>query len=302
VQSTDWDKLRIFHAVAEAGSLTEAGKALQLSQSAVSRQISTLEDSLGIALFRRHARGLVLSEQGEMLYETTKKVSHELHGIKGKLVDTHRRLAGPLIVSAPELIGSTLIAPRLFRFKEEYPDIQLTVMFEERIFNLNTKKADIAIRLKRPKEVDHIQKQLTTIHFHMCASREYLEKHGYPETMDDLKNHCLISFPDKTQTPFPQPNWLYDVASIDIHKHNNIVMMNSIYAIYRAVYHNSGIAVLPHYMIKQDDNIEIIFPNVTPSSVDVYFVYAEERRNSQRIQVFRDFLIENITDRDLRQT
>ena len=299
MQATDWDKLRIFHAVAEAGSLTEAGKSLNLSQSAVSRQISTLEESLGIALFRRHARGLVLSEQGEMLFETTRTVSAELTGIKGKLVDTHGRLVGPLTISAPELIGSTLIAPRLYHFKEQYPDIQLTVMFEERIFNLNTKKADIAIRLKKPTEIDHIQKRLATIDFHICASTEYLEKYGRPEKIEDLQNHCLISFPDQMQSPFLKSKWLYEIAKIDVNKHNNLVMMNSIYAIYRAVQKSSGIAVLPDYMINYADNIEIILPELERPSVDMYFVYAEERRNSQRIQAFRDFLIKNINDTDL---
>lgn len=301
MQSTDWDKLRIFHAVAEAGSLTEAGKELRLSQSAVSRQISTLEESLGVALFRRHARGLVLTEQGEMLYETTQKVSSELTGIQGKLVDTHRRLSGPLTVSAPELIGSTLIAPRLHRFKEEFPDIQLTVIFEERIFNLNTKQADIAIRLKKPKEADHIQKQLATINFHICASKNYLEKYGYPEKIEDLKNHCLISFPNRTETPFPGASWLHNQVGIDLSKHNNLIMMNSVYAIYRAVQKNSGIAVLPDYMIHHAKNVEIILPKLERPSVNMYFVYAEERRHSQRIQAFRDFLIKNIKDTDLRE-
>lgn len=299
MNSMDWDKLRLFHTVAEAGNLTHAGKALGLSQSAISRQISALEGMLGVSLFRRHARGLVLSEQGQMLHETTKDIYEKLSKIKGQLVDTHHRPQGPLTVSAPELVASTLIAPHLYRFKEKYPDIQLTIIFEERVINLNMKQADIAIRLKKPKEVDHIQRHLAKIHFHICGSKEYFELHGYPKMIEDLKNHCLIGFPDDAMAPFPQPNWLYEIASIDTNKNNNLIMMNSMYAIYRAVRKGAGLAVLPDFMINEHDNLEIIFPDLERPTVDMYFVYAEERRNSRRIQAFRDFLLENIDETDL---
>ncbi len=201
MEALDWDKLRFFHTVAEAGSLTHAGKSLGLSQPAVSRQISTLEESLGVSLFRRHARGLVLSEQGEMLHETTKEIYQRLSIIKGQLVDTHQQPEGPLTVIVPELIGSTLIAPRIAQFKDQYPKIQLTLLFEERIINLNMKKGDIAIRLRKPKEADHIQRYLATINFHVCASKDYLKKHGVPKSADDLKNHTLLGMPPEIQAP-----------------------------------------------------------------------------------------------------
>ena len=299
MDNTDWDKLRLFHTVAEAGSLTHAGKTLGLTQSSVSRQISSLEKSLGVQLFRRHARGLVLSEQGEMLHETTKEIYQKLSGIKGVLVDTHRKPQGPLTVLAPELIGSTLIAPRLYRFREQYPDIQLTVIFEERIINLNTKKADISIRLKKPKEADHIQRKLSTIDFHVCASNAYIEKYGMPQTVDDLKDHCLITFPDGLAGPIGQGQWLLDMAKIDPDKHSNIIFMNSMYAIYRAAQKDAGIAILPDYMIHYAQNMTTIPLKVKEPSVDLYFVYADERRHSKRIQAFRDFLIDNIKDTPL---
>jgi len=301
MKSTDWDKLRIFHAVAKAGSLTEAGKTLNLSQSTVSRQISTLEDSLGIALFRRHARGLVLSEQGEMLFETTQNVTAELSGIKGKLVDAQNHLKGPLTVSTPEVIGATLITPYLKKFKEQYPDIQLTLVFEERIYNLNTKEADIAIRLKKPQEADHIQKHLTTITSHICASKTYLEQNGRPQSLGDLKNHCLITFPAQMPNPFFKTRWLHDIADIDAQKHNNLLMINSTLSIHRAVRKSVGISVLPDFIINNDDTLETLFENMEPPAADMYFVYAQDRRNSQRIEAFKSFLIQNIKTANLHK-
>src|SRR5579875_248335 len=85
--SMDWDKLRVFHAVAEAGSFTHAGEVLNLSQSAVSRQISALEESLNVPLFHRHARGLILTEQGELLFRTVQDVMLKLDAVRSHLTD-----------------------------------------------------------------------------------------------------------------------------------------------------------------------------------------------------------------------
>ncbi|MDB2682748.1 LysR family transcriptional regulator [Alphaproteobacteria bacterium] len=300
MNTLDWDKLRVFHAVAGAGSLTHAGKVLDLSQSSVSRQISALEESLGVSLFRRHARGLVLTEQGEMLQEATADIYDKLSLIKGQLVDAHHQPEGPLTVIAPELVGSTLIAPRIATFKNRYPDIQLTLLFEERIINLNMKKADIAIRLRKPEEVDHIQRYLTTINFHICASKKYLKLHGTPKTKEDLKNHTLLGMPSHVHAPLKHSNWLYEIVKSNPLKDNNLLMMNSMYAIYRATLKNAGISVLPDYMIQyRKEDMQIILPEIEPPSADMYFVYAQERKNSTRIQAFRDFLLDNIRSSEL---
>ena len=103
----DWDRLRIFHDVADAGSFTHAGATLNLSQSAVSRQISSLEDSLSIKLFHRHARGLILTEQGEVLYQTVKDVFHKLAIVESQLSETRENPSGPLKVTTTVSFWST---------------------------------------------------------------------------------------------------------------------------------------------------------------------------------------------------
>jgi DNA-binding transcriptional LysR family regulator len=132
----DWDKLRIFHAVAEAGSFTHAGESLNLSQSAVSRQISSLEESLGVTLFHRHARGLLLTEQGELLHKTAREIFGQLSMIEGQISDSKQLPEGPMRITVAEFIGSTWLAPRLGKLREEHPDIQLTVLLDDRILNL----------------------------------------------------------------------------------------------------------------------------------------------------------------------
>lgn len=291
----DWDKLRIFHAVAEAGSFTHAGEALNLSQSAVSRQISTLEESLGVSLFHRHARGLLLTEQGELLQKAAKDIFGKLSMIEGQLIDSRQLPEGPLRITTTEFIGSTWLAPRMADMRTQYPGIQLTMLLDDRILNLGMREADAAIRLYKPEQPDLIQRHLATIHFHIYASRDYIERHGRPRDVKDLRNHTLIGYPEGTPAPFADQNWLLRVAGADPEQSNQLLMMNSLYAIHRAVEGGAGLAALPDYLIPTSHgDLERLLPDVAPPGVDMYFVYPEERRHSQRIAIFRDFLLKHV--------
>ncbi len=291
----DWDKLRIFHAVAEAGSFTHAGKSLNLSQSAVSRQVSTLEESLGVTLFHRHARGLLLTEQGELLHKTARDIFAKLSMIEGQLMDTRKLPEGPLRITVAEFIGSTWLAPKLAEFREDHPDIQLTVLLEDSILDLGMREADAAIRLYEPEQPDLVQRHLTTIHFHVCGSKDYFKKHGKPKKAKDLKNHTLIGYPENVTEPFTDPNWIFRIAGVDPDHNTNMLMMNSLYAIHKAVITGAGIAALPDYLVTKSDDIEIVLPEIERDGVEMYFVYPEERRKSQRIAAFRDFLLKSIS-------
>lgn len=290
----DWDKLRIFYAVAEAGSFTHAGKTLNLSQSAISRQISTLEESLGVKLFHRHARGLLLTEQGDLLYKTARDIFASLAMVEAKLTDTRKLPEGSLRITVAEFIGSTWLAPKIQAFRERYPGIQLTVLLDDNILDLGMREADAAIRLYKPEQPDLIQRHLTTLHFHICGSKSYFKKFGKPEKVKDLKEHTLIGYPENSPEPFDDPNWLFRVAGVDTANNPNIMMMNSFNAIHRAVATGAGIAALPDYLALGSKNLETALPKVERPGVEMFFVYPEERRNSQRIAAFRDFLLESI--------
>lgn len=294
----DWDKLRIFHAVAEAGSFTHAGETLNLSQSAVSRQISSLEESLGVPLFHRHARGLLLTEQGELLNKTAREIFSKLSMIEGQISDSKQLPEGPMRITIAGFLGSTWLAPRLGRFLSTHPDIQMTLLLDDRVLNLNMREADAAIRLYKPEQPDLIQRHLISLRFHICASKAYLDKHGRPKDAKELKDHMLIGYPENTPAPFSDPNWLFRIAGVEPSEHNRMIMMNGMYAIQRAVETGAGIAALPRYMIRDNPEIEILLPEVERPPIDVYFVYPEERRHSKRIAIFRDFLVENLKNED----
>jgi len=165
----DWDKIRIFHTVADAGSFTKAGEAMNLSQSAVSRQISALEDDLGTTLFHRHARGLLLTEQGETLYRTAHEVVSKLALTEARLKDSKESPKGDLVITSTVGFGSIWLAPRLAEFVELYPQINVSLITEDRELDLGMREADCAIRLRPPVQGDLIQRKLLTIHHHIYA-------------------------------------------------------------------------------------------------------------------------------------
>ncbi|PZO81399.1 MAG: LysR family transcriptional regulator [Micavibrio aeruginosavorus] len=293
----DWDKLRIFYAVAEAGSFTHAGETLNLSQSAVSRQISTLEESIGVTLFHRHARGLILTEEGELLHTTAGEIFGKLAMIEGQIADSRQLSEGPLRITVAEFIGSTWLAPQLAKLRKDHPDIHLTMLLDDRILNLSMREADAAIRLYKPEQPDLIQRHLTDIHFHICASKDYLKSRGTPKSVKDLSEHTLIGYPENVPSPFADPNWLFRVAEVEAENaFTDTIMINSIYGIFEAVRAGAGIAALPDYMIAQNKDIVKILPDTKRAPVGVYFVYPEERRHSKRISLFRDFLLQSIEE------
>ena len=166
----DWDKIRIFYTVAEAGSFTRAGDDLGLSQSAVSRQISALERELKAPLFHRHARGLILTEQGDLLFRAARDMRMRLETTRARLVETSERPTGDLKVTTTVGLGSIWLAQRVAEFLDLYPDVRIELILTNEELDLAMREADVAIRLRRPAQPDLIQRRLFTVHFHVYAS------------------------------------------------------------------------------------------------------------------------------------
>ena len=208
----DWDKLRIFHAVAEAGSFTHAGDSLHLSQSAISRQISSLEESLNCRLFHRHARGLLLTEQGELLYRTVHEVFAKLTMAEAQLNDAQDRPQGPLKIAMTVGLGSLWLTPRIREFIDLYPDIEVTLITSDEELDVSMREADCAIRLTPPTQPDLIQRRITRVNTHVFASSEYLQQNGMPDRIAELGHHKLIVYSEDGALPAPNLNWLLNAA------------------------------------------------------------------------------------------
>ena len=245
----DWDKLRIFQAAADAGSFTHAGETLGLSQSAVSRQVGALEADLGAPLFHRHARGLILTEQGEMLLDAVRDVVLKLDAVRSRLIDSREKPTGELRVTSTLGLGANWLAPRLGEFVELYPEVKLQLLLSDEDLDLGMREADLALRLREPMQPDLIRRRLFTVHFHAYASADYLKKRPQPRTVDDLDRHHLIAFGAPTAT-----HLLYDLNSLltvgrdPKNPRTPQISVNNLGAMARAAEHGVGIAVLPDYV------------------------------------------------------
>jgi DNA-binding transcriptional LysR family regulator len=288
----DWDKIRIFFNVAEAGSFTRAGDALGLSQSAVSRQISALERELKAPLFHRHARGLILTEQGDLLFRAARDMKMRLETTRGRLAETSERPSGELKVTATIGVGSMWLAQRVAEFLDHYPDIRVQLILTNEELDLAMREADVAMRLRRPAQPDLIQRRLFTVHFHVYASTDYIKRFGEPKTLEDLDNHRLVSFGGEEQPSYLlEVHWLR-TAGRELREPRPVqFMVNNIAALRTAVQTGAGIGVLPDYAVDGSSNLVQILRDTDMPSLDSYLVYAEEMRSVARVQAFRDFLV-----------
>jgi DNA-binding transcriptional LysR family regulator len=286
----DWDKLRIFHAVADAGSFTHAGTELLLSQSAVSRQVSALEEDLHVTLFHRHARGLILTEQGEVLYRTAHEVFTKLAAAKTRLMDSKEKPSGELRITTTVGLGSVWLTPRMTEFMELYPDIKVTLLLEDRELDLSMREADVAIRLRRPTQPDLIQRKLFTVHHHIYASPDYIKKHGIPKSVEDLDKHKILIF-GETEGYLTDLNWLQTVGRPEGSFRPSAMRVNNAYGLRRAVQAGAGIASLADYIVAADTNVVQIDLPLEAPQFDTYFVYPEELKETKRVTAFRDFLV-----------
>ena len=287
----DWDKVRVFHAAAEAGSFTHAGDALGLSQSAVSRQVSALEAELKVPLFHRHARGLILTEQGELLFRAAHEMFMKLEAVRAMLTDSKDRPSGDLKVTTTVGLGTGWLTPRLHEFLELYPEVRVQLILTDEELDLGMREADVAIRLRQPVQPDLVQRKLFTVHFHVYAAPEYLKEHGEPRTVADLDAHRIVTFGAPTPPYMRDINWLETVGRAPGEPRLSALKINNIYGLKRAVQRGIGLGVLPDYLVERDSGLVLLMREEVMPEFDTYFVYPSELRNTARLNVFRDFLV-----------
>lgn len=295
----DWDKLRIFHAVAKAGSFTRAGEHLSLSQSAVSRQIGALEEDLNVSLFHRHARGLILTEQGEALFETVHDVSSRLVMAEAIIGEQRDKPTGELRITTTVGFGSLWLTPRIGAFLDIYPEITITMLVDDRELDLSMREADVGIRMRASTQPDLVQRKLFRINHHLYAAPSYLQRFGVPQKLADLdRNQRLVVWGANVPAPVSEVNWLLHMDAGPVGVRKSVLRVNSTYGLLHAVENGAGIASLPDYLARpllESGRIARVLPTLDGPANDAYFVYPEELRNSKRIAAFRDFILDQVS-------
>jgi len=292
----DWDKLKIFHAVAEAGSFTNATINLNLSQSAISRQIQSLEQDLKVQLFERHARGLTLTENGEYLFKTAHDVISKLKEVESTLGDQKNKPTGKLTITTVRSFGTHWLTPRIQEFMTLNPEIEIELIFDDKELDLSTRQADIGIFMRRPKQLNYIQKKLVDIKYYIYGSNKYLEKYGMPKTINDLNKHKLISFGKGAPSPVYDPDWALKLGIKDGKKRKPVMKVNSVMGLLLAVESGVGLAALPEYLVFNSNKIIKVLPNSEGPITEAHFVYPQSLKNTARITAFRNFLFSKIGD------
>ncbi|MEM1105023.1 MAG: LysR family transcriptional regulator [Pseudomonadota bacterium] len=291
----DWDKLKSFHAAAEAGSLTAAGERLGISQSAVSRQIAALEEHLGVSLFQRHARGLVLTDAGHTLHRSTGDMASAAATANSALQDQQDTPQGELVVTAPVAFGSTWLVPRLGRFMEAYPDLHLDLRLDDREYDLLKLEAECAIRLWAADKADLIQRKLASVETSLYAAPSYLSEFGTPRRPSDLDRHRIIGFRQEGAPSQMQiMNFARQMGRDDQPPREAALQVNNVFAMLRAVEAGLGIADVPDYMASTVPGLVPILSDYKGPGFDLYFIYPSDLRRSKRIGSFRDFLTSEI--------
>ena len=292
----DWDKLKIFHAVAEAGNFTKATYVLNLSQSAISRQIQSLEQELKTQLFERHARGLTLTENGEYVFKTAHEVISKLKDVETSLGDQKNKPTGKITITTVRSFGTHWLTPRIQEFMRLNPEIEIELVFNDKELDLSTRKVDIGIFMRRPKQLNYIQKKLIDINYHIYGSTKYLEEHGHPKTLLELNKHKFISYGKGAPSPVFNPVWALKLGLKDNKKRKPVMKVNSVYGLLLAVQSGVGLAALPDYITVSVPNIAKVLPNVEGPKTEAYFVYPQSLKDTARIIAFRNFLYSKISE------
>jgi DNA-binding transcriptional LysR family regulator len=287
----DWDKLRIFHAAAEAGSFTHAGDALRMSQSAVSRQVSALEKDLGVALFHRHARGLVLTEQGEMLFRTADDVLNKLQTAETLLADTTTKPAGELRITAPVGLGTVWVTQRLREFMDLYPEIRIELILNDDQIDISMRQADVAIWTREPEQADLIRRPLFSMRVRAYASTQYVRRFGAPQSLEDLERHRFVSYSGTPAQHLSVIRWLETAGRNGKEPRIPAFRANSVIALKYAIRAGIGVGLIPDYLTGEETDLVTVLNDVQLPVMPIIFVYPEELRTSKKVQVLRDFLV-----------
>ena len=291
----DWDKLKSFYEVAVLKSISKASVKLNISQSALSRQIQDLEHNLKTPLFIRHQKGVRLTEQGDNLFNTVSQINFSISEFEKKLMYKKTKPVGKLTISTTVGFGSTWLTPRINKFTNQFPEIDVSLLMSDEEVDLSSRAADVAVRVKKPTQANLIFKRFVNFHNHIYASSDYLQKFGIPRNVNDLDKHSLICFGSGLPSPISNIDWILKIGKTGS-KRRPKFRLNSIYGMSLAIERGAGLASLPDYMVADKPHLVRVLPNLEGPSYQTYFVYTEEFKNDRRLEVFRDFLFNEAKD------
>jgi DNA-binding transcriptional LysR family regulator len=283
--------MAIFARVAEAKSFSEAARRLGLSKSMVSKEVTKLEKSLGARLLNRTTRKLSLTEIGAAFYEHCARVMQEAEEAELLVGRLHGEPRGVLKLTTPVAFGTLHIAPALPDFLSRYPDVDVDLTISDRFFDLAEEGFDLSVRIARELPPNVVARQLAPVNRVVCATPEYFNKHGVPDTPDELVNHNCLIYTHAN----PDSVWRFRAAGKElvVPVRGNLTL-NDDEALWQAVLGGLGISLLPTFIVGKDlqaRRLQAVLAPYVPSERNLHALYLPNRHLSAKVRVFIDFLL-----------
>ena len=291
----DLERMAIFARVVEDKSFSAAARRLNLSKSLVSKQVTQLEKSIGARLLNRTTRALSLTEAGAAFYEHCARIVEELEEAKLAVGRLHSEPRGLLRVSVPVAFGRLHIATILPEFLVAYPDLRIDMVTSDRFVDLAEEGYDVVIRIADQPAPTLVARKLAPVHRKMVATPDYFERHGVPQTPEDLNNHnCL------TYTYFnPQDPWRLRGPDGDISvRASGNLRVNDDDALAEAVLRGLGLALLPTFIIGKElqaGRLQSALSQYIPLERHIYAVYLANRHVTAKVRAFIDYFLKRFS-------
>ncbi len=290
-----WDKLRTFYYVAKYKSFTRTGQELNISQSAISRQVIDLEYQVGHKLFKRLPRGLALTQQGELLYQYTEKMFVYSVAALSHIQNEQSNPQGELRLGANIGLVDTWLCEILPVFMLQYPDINLSLYSKDKSLDVEALEVDVALQPYISDQPELVQNLLMRWNRRLYASEEYVQKYGMPKSCKDLKNHRLISFGTETIHLFDNINWHLALSGQKGDVQKPYASANSLRALYE--FAKAGLGIIPFSKespLLRGSNLAQILPEIHGPSIDIYFTYPIQLKGIRKVEVLEEYLKEHV--------
>ncbi len=280
----DWDNVRIFLAAARSGQFLAAARQLGIDHATVARRVTALEERLGTKLFERRTSGCVVTPQGERFMVAAERIEAEMLSAQADLAATGPEIAGTVRIGAPDGFGTLFLMRRLGQLAERHPGLTIQLVPLPRAFSLSKREADIAITIDRPEAGRIAVRRLTDYTLHLYGAKSYLDRHGRPTTIEDLRAHQLVTYVQDLIFS-PDLNFMPELFSPGYRR----LECASAVGQDAAVRAGAGLGILHDYHAGQDKVLERVLPELSFRR-SYWLVTHLDSHNALRIRTVADFI------------
>lgn len=289
MKAIDWNLIRAFHATATAGSLSAAARALGLTQPTLSRQVSALEDDLGLALFERAGRRLVLTQTGAALLDKVGMMADAAEGVALAASGRAQEVSGRVCISATDTYAALVLPDMVARIRAEAPQITVVITASNALSNLHRREADIAIRHLAPDRPGLVGQHVADTEAHFYASDDWVIRNGLPREPADLAGSGLIGLDDAERFS----GYMREIG-IPVEPADFRLIADSSVVVWEMVKRGMGVAAMLREIADRTPGVTRLLPDMPPIPVPIWLVTHAELQASPRIRVVQQILAEEL--------